>query len=62
MNRIGGILDYAKLAQHHRPAYPAALAEKIRRQASQGLKPQDIASAIGVHIDIVLRELGQVSS
>lgn len=62
MTRIGGALDYAKLAQHHRPADPAALAGEIRRQASQGLKPRDIASAIGVHIDIVLRELRQVNS
>lgn len=61
VNRIGGDLDYAKLAQHHRPADPAALTGEIRRQAAQGLKPRDIASAIGAHIAIVLRELRQVN-
>lgn len=62
MNRIGGVLDYRLLAQRHRPADPSAIGAEIRRQASQGLKPRDIASALGVHIDIVLRELHQVNS
>lgn len=59
---IPGKLDYTKLAQRHRPADPEAIGAEIRRQAAQGLKPRDIASAIGVHIDIVLRELRQVNS
>lgn len=61
MNRhrtvIGGALDYRKLAELHRPADPSA---EIRNLHSEGLKPRDIASHLGVHIDIVLRALGQV--
>ena len=56
------MLDYAKLAQRHRPAEPAAMGDEIRRQAANGLKPRDIASHLGLHIDVVLRELRQVSA
>lgn len=58
MNRIGGQLDYAKLAQLHMPADPSA---QIQRLHSDGLKPRDIASQLGLHIDIVIRALRQVN-
>lgn len=60
MNRIGGALDYARLARLHKPADPAALAAEIQRQHAQGLKPRDIASHLAVHVDVVLRALSKV--
>jgi hypothetical protein len=42
MNPIGGALDYAKLAQLHRPTDPAALASQVRELASRGLTERDI--------------------
>ena len=62
MNRIGGVLDYARLAQQHKPTDPVALAAEIQRQHAQGLKPRDIASHLAVHIDVVLRALHKVSA
>lgn len=54
MNRIGGALDYRQLAQVHKPADPST---EIRSLHAQGLKPRDIASHLGLHIDIVLRAI-----
>jgi hypothetical protein len=58
MNRnratIGGALNYRQLAELNRPADPSA---QIQRMHSEGLTPRDIASHLGVHIDIVLRAL-----
>jgi hypothetical protein len=56
VNRIGGALDYRQLAQLHKPADPSA---EIRRLHGEGLKPRDIASHLGLHIDIVLRAIRQ---
>jgi hypothetical protein len=55
---IGGQLDYARLAELHKPTDPSA---QIRRMHNEGLKPRDIASVLAIHIDVVLRALRQVS-
>jgi hypothetical protein len=62
LNRtIGGPLDYRLLAQQHRPKDQAALAAEARRMADQGLKPRDIAAALGMNVVLVLHILGATS-
>jgi hypothetical protein len=51
---IGGQLDYAKLAELHRPADQQAIANEVRRLHSEGLKPRDIASALHLGLNAVL--------
>jgi hypothetical protein len=48
---VGGPLNYAALAQLHRPADPNRLATEIRRLHRDGLTAQDIATAL--RIDVV---------
>lgn len=47
---IGGALNYALLAQMHRPTDPAALAAEVRRLASTGLSVQDISTALRIDL------------
>ncbi len=58
---IDGTLDYRLLAQQHRPTDQAALAAEVRRMASQGLRPRDIAAALGMNVVLVLHILGPTS-
>lgn len=58
---IGGTINYAELAQQHKPKDPSALAQEVRRLSAEGLKPRDIASHLGLHIDLVLMALRGVN-
>ena len=60
--RMGVALDYARLSQLHRPTDPGAFAAEIRRLNAEGLKPRDIASHLGMQIDVVLTALREVSA
>jgi hypothetical protein len=53
MRRIGGTLDYSKLAMQHRPTDPERLAAEVRRLAEQGLTATDISSALRVDLAAV---------
>ena len=46
--------DYRKRAEVHKPRSNDALTPEIERLREQGLKPRDIAAALGVHIGVVL--------
>jgi hypothetical protein len=48
---IGGMLDYQRLAQLHRPSDTNRIASEIRRLHADGLTAQDIAAAL--RIDVV---------
>jgi hypothetical protein len=48
--------DYRARAEQHRPG-GEGIAAAVRDLACRGLKPRDIASALGVHIDVVLMAL-----
>jgi hypothetical protein len=48
--------EYRTRAEQYRPG-PEGVSAAVRDLADRGLKPPDIASAIGVHIDIVLMAL-----
>jgi hypothetical protein len=56
---IGGALDYRQLAEMNRPTDPVALNEEARRLNAQGLKPRDISSHLGLHIEVVMRALNE---
>lgn len=56
-NAIGGTLTYAALAQLHRPDDPKRLAAEIRRLQSDGLTPQDIATALRLPLDQVINTI-----
>lgn len=58
MTTIGGVLDYARLAQIHRPSDPVALAEEVRRLSASGLSPTDIAAALRIDLVQVREWLG----
>lgn len=45
-DRIGGTLDYSKLAQRHRPTDQAGLAAAARDMAARGLTERDIGQAL----------------
>ena len=40
--------DYTQRANQYRPTDPAALAREAASLAGQGLKPADVASALGI--------------
>lgn len=46
MRNVGGPLDYATLAQMHRPKTAEALRREVQRLAQNGLTPNDIGSAL----------------
>lgn len=54
MRRIAGKLDAHALEVLHKPQSDDELAVEARRLAAQGLKPQDIAQAIGEHVNKVM--------
>lgn len=56
---IAGQLDYARLAQQHRPADDATLAANARALATQGLIERDISDALQVGIEDVRQWLQQ---
>ena len=56
-SNVGGRLDYARLANLHRPADPAAIAREVRRLHNTGLKPRDIAVALRIAPDQVMNML-----
>lgn len=47
-NRIGGLLDLESLAKLHGPSDEHALRRAATSLAGQGLKPADIAQALGL--------------
>lgn len=54
---VGGIMDYARLANFHRPIDPAVLQQEVRRLASeQGLTATDIATALRLNL-VQVREV-----
>lgn len=56
---IGGNLNYAALAQVHRPTDPMALRAEVRRlAASQRLTAVDIATALNLNLVQVREMLG----
>lgn len=60
MNRprvIPGVMDYALLAQKHRPTDQTALRAEVCRLATTGLKPIDIATALRLDLAAVLEML-----
>jgi hypothetical protein len=48
MSGTRDLAAYAALAQLHRPTDPAAIDAEIRRLGATGLKPRDIATAMGL--------------
>lgn len=48
--------EYRARAEQHRPC-AQDMAAAVRELARQGLKPRDIASALAVHIEVVLMSL-----
>ena len=54
---IGGTLDYAKLAQLHRPREEAAMARAVRELAARGLTERDIGQHLGLEAKAVRRLL-----
>lgn len=59
MRSIGGKLDYARLAQMHRPTDTDALAREARRLTGDGLSVRDVAMALNVSaqaVEALLRE------
>ena len=50
---IPGKLDYAALAQTHRPTNMAVIAAEVRRLHSEGLTPIDISTALRLNISDV---------
>ena len=59
---VGGTLEYAALAQLHRPTSPEAIAVEIRRLHAEGLKPRDIAVALRLGLTQVLEAIGDRSA
>jgi len=55
---ISGVLDYALLAQKHRPCDNEAMSAEVRRLASTGLKAIDIAVALRLSLELVSEWLG----
>lgn len=53
-SHVGGRLDYATLAQLHRPADPTALAREAEGLMSQGLSARDVATALRLSLPAVL--------
>lgn len=45
---IGGKLDYAALAVKHRPQYRDDVERAVRDMTARGLRPADIATALGI--------------
>jgi hypothetical protein len=61
-SRIGGTIDYAALAQMHRPADPQAMVAEIRRLHGTGLTPRDISVALHIALAQVLESIGEPSA
>jgi len=51
------LANYRHRAERYRPTDPAAIAGEIRRQSAAGLKPRDIAAAMGVHTETIFDAL-----
>jgi hypothetical protein len=58
---IGGLLDYARLAELNRPADGDALAREVRRLLRDGLKPRDISIALRLDLAHVLELLRRMA-
>jgi hypothetical protein len=56
---VGGSLNYAVLAQLHKPTDPRAIAVEIRRMHAGGLKPRDVAVALRLDLSQVLEAIGE---
>lgn len=54
---IGGTLDYARLADLHRPQHAHDIAPAARQLAAQGLHPRDIAQALRLTVHGVIQLL-----
>jgi hypothetical protein len=54
---IGGPVDYARLAQLHKPSDPAAIEREVRRLHAEGLTARDIAVALRLAPDVVINML-----
>jgi hypothetical protein len=59
---VGGSLNYAALAQLHRPTSPKAISAEIRRLHADGLKPRDISVALRIDLSQVLQIIGELSA
>lgn len=58
---IGGVMDYARLSQIHRPVEPAALTAEVCRLAGTGLTAVDIATALRLALPAVHEMLREAS-
>lgn len=58
-SRIGGTVDYARLAQLHQPTDRAALAREVSRMVSTGLTPRDVAQALRMSVADIMTMLGE---
>lgn len=56
---IGGTLNYALLAQQHRPATDEEMRAEVQRLHSAGLTAQDIHIALRLPLEMVLEWLAQ---
>ena len=61
-SRIGGMVDYQRLADLHRPSNSAQIAMEIRRLKADGLKPRDFAVALRIDVAAVLQVIEEHSS
>lgn len=51
---LTAVAEYHHRATRHRPDNPADLGAEVRRLAASGLKPRDIASALGISVPEVV--------
>lgn len=56
---IGGVMDYSKLAQQHRPQTDDALRAEVQRLHDTGLTAQDIHIALRLPLETVMEWLAQ---